>query len=58
MDRKEIEETIKAKVQDGRLPCAMCFKIAEEFDISNKKMGKILNEMGVKIGHCQLGCFE
>ena len=58
MDRKRIEEAIKEKAKDGKLPCAVCFKIAEEFGISNKEMGKILNEMKVKIGHCQLGCFE
>jgi len=58
MDRKKTEEAVKKKSKDGRLPCAMCFKIAEEFGISNKKMGKILNGMEVKISHCQLGCFE
>jgi len=58
MDRKGLEEVIKKKARDGRLPCAMCFKIAEDFGISNKEMGKILNEMKVKISQCQLGCFE
>ena len=58
MDRKRIQEAVKKKSKDGRLPYAVSFKIAEEFGISNKKMGKILNEMEVKISHCQLGCFE
>ena len=58
MDRKKIEELIKEKARDGKIPCAMCFKIAEDFGISNKEMGKILNEMKVKISQCQLGCFE
>ena len=58
MDRKKIEEAIKEKAKDGKLPCAVCFTIAEEFGISNKEMGKILNEMKIKIGQCQLGCFE
>jgi hypothetical protein len=58
MDRKKLEEVIKKKAKDGKLPCAMCFKIAEDFEISNKEIGKILNEMKVKISHCQLGCFE
>jgi hypothetical protein len=35
----------------------VCFKIAEDSGISNAEMGKILNEMKVKISHCQLGCF-
>ncbi len=58
MDRKRLEEAIKEKAKDGKLPCAMCFKIAEEFGISNKEIGKILNEMKVKISQGQLGCFE
>jgi hypothetical protein len=53
-----MEEAILAKAKDGRLPCALSFKLAEEFGISNKEMGKILNEMKVKISQCQLGCFE
>jgi hypothetical protein len=58
MDRDKLEKVILEKAKDGKLPCAMCFKIAEDFGISNKEMGKILNEMKVKISQCQLGCFE
>lgn len=58
MDRAKIEEIIKGKAKDGKLPCAVCFKIAEDFGISKKEMGNILNEMKVKISQCQLGCFE
>jgi len=58
MDRKKIEEVIKKEAKEGKLPCAMCFKIAEDFGIPKKKLGEILNEMKVKIGRCQLGCFE
>jgi len=58
MDRKKLEEAILKNAKGGKLPCAMCFKIAGQFGISNKEMGKILNEMKVKISYCQLGCFE
>jgi len=58
MDRKKLEETILAKAQNGKLPCPVSFKIAEEFGISKREMGKILNEMKIKISQCQLGCFE
>ena len=58
MDRAKIEEIIKKKAREGKLPCALCFKIAEDVGISKKEMGKILNEMKVKISQCQLGCFE
>jgi len=58
MDRKKLEETILKKAKDGKLPCAMSFKIAEDFGISKREMGKILNEMKIRISQCQLGCFE
>jgi hypothetical protein len=58
MDRKKLEDAIKEKTKDGKVPCAMCFKIAEDFGIPKREMGKILNEMEIKISQCQLGCFE
>ncbi len=58
VDRKKLEETVLKKSKKGKLPCAMCFKIAEDFGISKGEMGKVLNEMKVKISQCQLGCFE
>jgi hypothetical protein len=58
VDRKKIEEVIKERSKDGKLPCALCFKIAEDFGIPKKELTKILNEMKIKISQCQLGCFE
>jgi hypothetical protein len=58
VDRKRLEETILKKSKAGKLPCAVCFKIAEDFGISKREMGKILNEIKVRIRQCQLGCFE
>ncbi len=58
MDRKKLEEAIQAKAKDGKIPCAMCFKLAEDFGISKREMGQILNEINIRISQCQLGCFE
>ena len=58
MDRKELEEIILAKAKDGRLPCAVCFKIADDLGIPKKELTKVLNEMKIKISECQLGCFR
>ena len=56
--RKKLEETIKDKAKGGKIPCAVCFKIAEDFGISKKEMGQVLNEINVRISQCQLGCFD
>jgi hypothetical protein len=58
MDRKKIEETILAKSKDGKIPCAVCFKIADDLGVPKKEITKVLNEMKIKISQCQLGCFE
>jgi len=58
MDRKKLEETILAKTKDGKLPCAVCFKIADDLGVPKKEITKVLNEMKIKISQCQLGCFE
>ncbi len=57
-DRKRLEEVILEKSKGGKLPCAICFQIADEFGIPKKELTKILNEMKIKISQCQLGCFE
>lgn len=57
MDREKLEKAVREKAKEGKLPCAMCFKIAEEFGISKKEMGEVLNELNIKISQCQLGCF-
>ncbi len=58
MDRKKLEEKILANTKEGKIACASCFKIAEDLGISKQEMGEILNQMKVKIGYCQLGCFK
>jgi len=58
MDRKKLEETILAKAKDGKLSCAVCFKIADDFGMPKKELTNVLNEMKIKTSQCQLGCFE
>lgn len=40
-----------------RLPCAEAFRLAEEYGVGRGQVGRLCNEQGVKIAHCQLGCF-
>jgi hypothetical protein len=58
VDRKKLEETILAKAKDGKIPCAVCFKISEDLGIPKKELTRVLNEMKIKISECQLGCFK
>ena len=53
----ELEKKIKASLVEGKLPCAIAFKIANELKVSPSNVGKAANRLSVKISNCQLGCF-
>ncbi|HNW98375.1 MAG TPA: hypothetical protein PKK00_08200 [Bacteroidales bacterium] len=61
MERKKIEEAIKAKIiaKEGKqyIPCATALKIAEDLHAPTSEVGKVCDDMKVKIMKCQLGCF-
>jgi len=53
----ELEQKIKSSLVDGKLPCAMAFKIARELKVSPGEVGRAANRLSIKICNCQLGCF-
>jgi hypothetical protein len=42
---------------EKRLPCAEAFKVARDVGVPVVEVGRACNELGIKIVHCQLGCF-
>jgi len=52
-----LEEELKASLVNGRLPCAVAFKISRKLKVSPRKVGDMANKLNVKISNCQLGCF-
>ncbi len=52
-----VAERIKGSLVDGRLPCAVAFRLAKELGISLKEIGDLANRLKIKIVNCQLGCF-
>ncbi|MGD0997457.1 MAG: hypothetical protein ABR941_03950 [Thermoleophilia bacterium] len=42
---------------EKRLPCAEAFKVARDVGVPVAEVGRTCNELGIKIVHCQLGCF-
>lgn len=55
--KKELAERILAEAPEKRLPCKKAFAIAAEFDCLPVDVGRLCDELGVKICGCQLGCF-
>jgi hypothetical protein len=52
-----IENEIQASLVDGKLPCAVAFKIAGKLKVTPKQVGDAANKLNIKITSCQLGCF-
>lgn len=55
--KDKIVEEIKQKAINGRLPCPVARRIAEELSVSYKEVGRIADELSIKITNCELGCF-
>lgn len=59
--KQEIIDAISdaATERDGRklLACSQAFQIAEQFGVPVRKIGDYCTAEGIKMVHCQLGCF-
>ncbi|GFP32110.1 hypothetical protein HKBW3S42_00415 [Candidatus Hakubella thermalkaliphila] len=56
--REEIEKRILSVCGDNkRLPCSLARGIAEELEVKPVIVGKIADQLGIKISACELGCF-
>ncbi|MCX7832458.1 MAG: hypothetical protein N2440_06130 [Actinobacteria bacterium] len=53
----KIERAILEASKDGRIPCAVARRIAEEHQVPIRFVGNKINELKVKIYACELGCF-
>ena len=53
----ELEKKIASSLVDGKLFCAVAFKIAKELKVSPREVGETADRLGVRITGCQLGCF-
>ena len=53
----KLEGEINASLVNGKLPCAVAFKIAEKLQINSRQVGDMANKLNIKIASCQLGCF-
>lgn len=52
-----IETVQKCAGADERLACADAFRIAADLDVPVSEIGRVCNELGIRIVACQLGCF-
>ena len=57
MAREAIEAAIRKAVRDGKLSCEAAHSIGKELNVPLQEIGKLCNELKIKISSCQLGCF-
>jgi hypothetical protein len=55
--RNAINEAIRAQAREGQLSCAEAFRIAGELDATPLDLGRIADELDVRLVRCQLGLF-
>ena len=54
----QLEDTVKASLKDGYLPCAVAFKIAKETQVPKVALGEITDGLGIRVTNCQIGFFK
>ena len=59
MDKTEESavELLENRSSDGRIPCKQALRIAEETGLPARRIGALIDEKGIKLIECQLGCF-
>ncbi len=53
----EIKEKLREKSKEGKISCAQAEAVAAECGVSRQEVGRLINELELKIVACQLGCF-
>jgi hypothetical protein len=58
MDESELKELIMQKQSGGKMPCKVACDISDETGVSRRDIGRLIDELHIKINACQLGCFK
>ncbi|MGI5876282.1 MAG: hypothetical protein ACOX6X_05625 [Dethiobacteria bacterium] len=56
-DLQEVKDRLLETAPEMKIPCVMVFKVARDFGLSAAEVGKLCNELKIKIINCQIGCF-
>ena len=62
MNPVDVKQLVLSSAQEKngvkKLPCTKAFALSQEHGVPLRRIGDICNEAGVRICHCQLGCFD
>ena len=57
MTREKMTEAVQREAVNSRLSCEKAHELAKELNTSLQEIGRLCNELKIKISACQLGCF-
>ncbi len=57
MSKDELKELILKKAENGRISCSDAGDIADQTGTPKNEVGRLIDELKIKIVACQLGCF-
>ncbi|NTW58293.1 MAG: hypothetical protein HGB21_04415 [Nitrospirae bacterium] len=55
--RETIQEAVRNAAVGGRLSCEKAHELRTKLDVPLQEIGRICNELNIRIKDCQLGCF-
>ena len=58
MNTEELRAAIRDRATGGKVACKLLLELAAETGTPPKQIGRLCDEMKVKIAACQLGCFK
>ncbi len=53
----ELSEAIRARLEEGRLPCAAAWAVARQLGLPMLEVSGAVETLGIRVSSCQLGCF-
>ncbi|RLA86173.1 MAG: hypothetical protein DRG31_01005 [Deltaproteobacteria bacterium] len=56
--RERAKELIRVRSKEGKIACPVALRIAQETGLPSREIGRLLDEMGIKVIECQLGLFH
>jgi len=54
----DLRAAVEALAAEGKAPCRRLLELAERTGVAARDVGRLCDEMHIKIVACQLGCFK
>ena len=57
-EEDKLRQAIADALVDGKAPCKALLRIAAALEVPPSRIGKLCDEMKIRVSTCQLGCFK